>query len=85
MVSQKINNKSFTFSKESKENGDLYGQIKPKEIAREISEKMRLDIPPSQIIIKSEINKIGEYKISINLHSDVEAKVLIKVVKINTK
>ncbi len=85
LVSQKINNKSFTFSKESKENGDLYGQIKPKEIAREISEKMRLDIPPSQIIIKSEINKIGEYKISINLHSDVEAKVLIKVVKINTK
>ena len=85
MVSQKIYNKSFTFSKESKENGDLYGQIKPKEIAREISEKMRLDIPPSQIIIKSEINKIGEYKISINLHSDVEAKVLIKVVKINTK
>ena len=85
LVSQKINNKSFTFSKESKENGDLYGQIKPKEIAREISEKMSLDIPPSQIIIKSEINKIGEYKISINLHSDVEAKVLIKVVKINTK
>ncbi len=85
LVSQKINNKSFTFSKESKENGDLYGQIKPKEIAREISEKMKLDIPPSQIIIKSEINKIGEYKISINLHSDVEAKVLIKVVKINTK
>ena len=32
--------------------------------------------------IKSEINKIGEYKISINLHSDVEAKVLIKVVKL---
>jgi len=85
LVSQKINNKSFTFSKESKENGDLYGQIKPKEIAREISEKMKLDIPPSQIIIKSEINKIGEYKISINLHSDVEAKVFIKVVKINTK
>ena len=27
LVSQKINNKSFTFSKESKENGDLYGQI----------------------------------------------------------
>ena len=48
LVSQKINNKSFTFSKESKENGDLYGQIKPKEIAREISEKMSLDIPPSK-------------------------------------
>ena len=31
-VSKKINNKAYTFYKESKENGELYGSIKPKEI-----------------------------------------------------
>ena len=31
-ISKKINGKTFTFNKESKENGDLYGSIKPKEI-----------------------------------------------------
>ena len=32
-VAKLINNKVFTFNKESKENGDLYGSIKQKEIA----------------------------------------------------
>ena len=38
-ISRLINNKTFTFSKESKENGDLYGSIKPKEISNLIKEK----------------------------------------------
>ena len=32
-TAQLINNKSFIFNKESKENGELYGSIKPKEIS----------------------------------------------------
>ena len=32
-IAQSIDKKSFTFNKESKENGDLYGSIKPKEIS----------------------------------------------------
>ena len=31
-ISMIVNNKTFTFNKESKENGELYGSIKPKEI-----------------------------------------------------
>ena len=36
-----MNNKTFSFNKESKENGDLYGSIKPKEIANLINEKTK--------------------------------------------
>ena len=36
-----INNKTFTFNKESKENGELYGSIKPKEITNLIKEKAK--------------------------------------------
>ena len=31
-IAKIVNNKTFTFVKESKENGELYGAIKPKEI-----------------------------------------------------
>ena len=31
-IAKLIDKKTFTFNKESKENGDLYGSIKPKEI-----------------------------------------------------
>ena len=41
-----INKKTFTFNKESKENGELYGSIKPKEISIEISNKMKVEVKP---------------------------------------
>jgi large subunit ribosomal protein L9 len=79
-----INNKSLTFNKESKENGDLYGSIKPKEIALSIYEKMKVEIKPSQIMLKNDLNKIGVFKIDINLHSEVTAQISIKIDKIQS-
>ena len=53
-IAKLINNKTFTFNKESKENGELYGSIKPKEITNLIKEKTKADVSPSQIILKDE-------------------------------
>ncbi len=80
----KINKKSFRFNKESKENGELYGSIKPKEISNEIFEKMKVEIKPSQIVLKDNLNKIGEYKVNVNLHSEVSAQIYIKIDKIQS-
>ena len=84
-ISKIINNKTFVFNRESKENGDLYGSIKPKEITNLIKEKSKADVSPSQIILKDELNKIGVFKASINFHSDVRANISIKIDKIQTK
>ena len=84
-ISKLINNKTFTFSKESKENGDLYGSIKPKEISNLIKEKTNADVSPSQIILKEELNKIGIYKVDINFHSEVKANISLKISKTQTK
>tara|TARA_B100000686_G_scaffold103766_1_gene111077 strand:+ start:677 stop:1132 length:456 start_codon:yes stop_codon:yes gene_type:complete len=80
-TAQIINNKSFVFFKESKENGELYGSIKPKEIATEIYEKIKVEVKPSQIVLKNDLNKIGQYKVNINFHSEVSANILIKIDK----
>ena len=51
-ISKLVNNKTFIFTKESKENGELYGSIKPKEITNLIKEKANAEVSPSQIILK---------------------------------
>ncbi len=84
-VAQIINKKSFTFNKESKENGELYGSIKPKEISTEILNKLKIEVKPSQIVMKTDLNKIGEYKVDINFHSEVSAQISIKIDKIQSK
>ena len=83
-TAQKINKKSITFNKESKENGDLYGSIKPKEISSAILEKIKVEVKPSQIVLKENLNKIGTYNIDIKFHSEVSAQISIKIDKIQS-
>ena len=84
-ISNLINNKIFVFNKESKENGDLYGSIKPKEIANLILEKTKAEISPSQLVLKEELKKIGLYKVEVNFHTEVKANISIKIDKIQSK
>ena len=84
-ISHVVNKKTFSISKESKENGELYGSIKPKEITNLIKEKLNVEVSPSQIILKNNLNKIGVYIVDINFHSEVKAQISIKINKIQSK
>ena len=79
-----INNKILKFSKEAKDNGDLYGSIKPKEVSSAFINDLKVEINPSQIDLKQEINKTGKYTITINLHSEVSANVNVVVDKLDS-
>lgn len=76
-----INNKNYKFSKRAKENNELYGSIKPKEISKTIEKIDNVDIEPSQIDLTKEILTIGSYDAKVNLHAEIQAKVHIEVVK----
>tara|TARA_B100001741_G_scaffold312833_1_gene317174 strand:- start:3555 stop:4010 length:456 start_codon:yes stop_codon:yes gene_type:complete len=81
----KIKNKTLKFNKEAKDNGDLYGSIKPKEVSSAFLKDLKVEINPSQIDLKQDINKLGKYKININLHSEVTANVTVLVEKIDSQ
>jgi len=76
-----INNKKYQFSKRAKDNDELYGSIKPKELSKTIENIEKIKIKPSQIDLGKEINKIGSYEAKINLHAEILANIHIEVVK----
>ena len=84
-IAKLVDKKTFVFIKESKENGELYGSIKPKEISTMIKEKVNADVNPSQLILKDNLNKIGLFKVEINFHSEVRSQISIKIDKIQSK
>ena len=84
-IAKLINNKTFSFTKESKESGELYGSIKPKEITNLLKEKSNAEVSPSQIILKDDLSKIGSFKIEISLHSEVNASISLKIDKIQSQ
>ena len=84
-IFEKLNKEKFSTQKLVTENNELYGSIKPTEIAKIIKEKKEISIRPFQIDLKNEIKSIGIFKATINLHSDIQANILIEVEKIEKK
>ena len=83
LTANKISNKTLKFNKEAKENGELYGSVKPKEVSTAFTNTLKVDINPSQIDLRQEIKKIGKYKIYINLHSEVTVNINLQIDKID--
>tara|TARA_Y100000590_G_scaffold20203_1_gene23606 strand:+ start:704 stop:1162 length:459 start_codon:yes stop_codon:yes gene_type:complete len=76
-----INTKKYKFTKRAKDNSELYGSIKPKELSKTIENTDKIEIKPSQIDLDKEIKKIGLYVAKINLHAEIQAIIHIEVVK----
>jgi large subunit ribosomal protein L9 len=78
-ISEQINNKKYLVKKLSTENNELYGSVKPTEIAKLIQETNKIDIKPSMIQPVQEIKSLGKHKVKIFLHSAVDAEITIEV------
>ena len=83
-IADKIQNKTLKFNKESKENGELYGSIKPKEVSNAFKDVLKVEINPSQIDLGQEITQVGNYNIKVNFHAEVTAIVILQVDKIDS-
>ena len=79
ILSDKLNNKIYIIKKLVTENKDLYGSVKPTEITKLIYDKDQLEVKPSSIQLPKEIKTIGLFKVVIDLHSDVQAEINVKV------
>ena len=80
IILEKIQNKTYDIKKLSTENKELYGSVKPTEISKLIDEKENILINPSNIQPTNEIKSLGEFKVEINLHSDVQTQIKVKVI-----
>ena len=79
-IYENLKNKVYEVKKLVTENKDLYGSIKPTEISKIINLSDKIDVKPSLIQPLNEIKSLGVFKVRINLHSEVQAEIKIKVI-----
>ena len=79
-IQEKIQNKEYEVKKLSTENKELYGSVKPTEISKILSEREKIEINPSMIQPVKEIKSIGIFEVILNLHSQIQSQIFIKVV-----
>ena len=78
-IQDKIQNKEFIIKKLCNETKELYGSVTPTEISKTLKNEINYEINPSQIQPLNEIKSIGTFKVLINLHSEVQSRISIKV------
>ena len=83
-ISDQINGKEYRVKKLSTENNELYGSVKPTEIAKLIHEENKIDIKPSMIQPVKEIKSLGKFKVKVSLHSEVDAEITVNVTSADT-
>ena len=79
LIAEQINGKEYSVKKLSTENKELYGSVKPTEIAKLIYDENKIEIKPSMIQPIKEIKALGKFKVKISLHSEVDAEISINV------
>ena len=79
LIANQINGKEYSVKKLSTENKELYGSVKPTEIAKLIQDENKIEIMPSMIQPVEEIKALGKFKVKISLHSEVDAEISIVV------
>ena len=83
-ILEQIKGKEYIVKKLSTENNELYGSVKPTEIAKLILNENKVDIKPSMIQPVNEIKSLGKFKVNISLHSEIEAEITISVKSADT-
>ena len=79
-IDEKLKNNEYTIKKLSTENKELYGSVKPTEIAKIIKDEENIEINPSIIQPIKEIKSIGTFIVNLNLHSEIQSQIKIKVI-----
>tara|TARA_Y100000590_G_scaffold342411_1_gene390963 strand:+ start:96 stop:554 length:459 start_codon:yes stop_codon:yes gene_type:complete len=79
IIQEKIKNKVIEIKKLSTENKELYGSVKPTEISKILENNEKIKINPSMIQPDKEIKSLGEFKVLINLHSEIQENIIVKI------
>tara|TARA_Y100000590_G_C15261318_1_gene841359 strand:+ start:52 stop:510 length:459 start_codon:yes stop_codon:yes gene_type:complete len=79
LIQEKIKNKVIEIQKLSTENKELYGSVKPTEISKILENNEKININPALIQPVKEIKSLGEFKVIINLHPEIQETIIVKV------
>ncbi|MBS0246761.1 MAG: 50S ribosomal protein L9 [Proteobacteria bacterium] len=79
-VAAKVDGKSYTIIRQSSETGQLYGSVSSRDIATLISTD-GATITRAQVELNAPIKALGQYKVPLGLHPDIDVSVTVIVAR----
>jgi len=79
-IADKLNGQSFVALRQASESGQLYGSVSARDIADLVTEG-GFSISRSQVALNAPIKTIGQHRVEVSLHPEVEVNVSIIVAR----
>jgi len=79
-VAEKIDGKSFTVLRQASESGQLFGSVSPRDIVSLVAAS-GFQLTRNQIELNTPIKTIGQHKVPLSLHPEIETSIAIVVAR----
>jgi large subunit ribosomal protein L9 len=79
-VAAKINGKNYVVIRQASESGQLYGSVSSRDIAALINAE-GAQVNRTDVVLNAPIKSIGQYKVPLSLHPDVEVGITVTVAR----
>jgi large subunit ribosomal protein L9 len=79
-IGAKVNGKNYVVIRQASETGQLFGSVSTRDIASLINAEGG-DVNRSHVVLNAPIKSIGQYKVPLALHPDVEVGITVTVAR----
>jgi large subunit ribosomal protein L9 len=79
-LANKVDGKTYIVIRQASETGQLFGSVSTRDIATLVSTE-GAEVGRTQVMLNAPIKSIGQYKVPLELHPDVEATVIVTVAR----
>ena len=79
-IAAKVDGKSYTVIRQASESGQLFGSVSPRDIAA-LLKADGAEISRSHVTLNTPIKSIGQYKVPLDLHPEIEASITVVVAR----
>src|SRR5208282_934636 len=81
-VAERLNGRSFIVLRQASEAGQLFGSVSPRDLVGLIAE-VGFNVNRNQIALNTPIKTIGQHKVPISLHPEIETSITVIVARNN--
>lgn len=80
-LGEKLKEMSITLKMKAGDGGRTFGSISTKEIAKEVSAQLGIELDKKKMVLKDPIKSLGNHIITVKLHPKVTSELTIKVIE----
>ncbi len=80
-LAAKVDGKTYVVIRQASESGQLFGSVSPRDLAGLLAADGGAEINRSHVMLNAPIKSIGQYKVPLALHPDVEVSITVTVAR----